>query len=194
MDDEDLVGPREHDRNALLNAVVLLCTDRGSLEISPAEIAAHAQVPKAAFFDHFVDGLDCVLAAQEANLVILDQIISSACRDDRAFPDSLLATISAALLWASEHPAHAKLLTTDAPLARGLPASSIVLGDRLTGFLEQALPATSGVDRSRFRTRAVMQGVISVVAHDLHASSPSRLSQLTPAIARLLTGPAMHES
>jgi AcrR family transcriptional regulator len=111
---------REAQRERLLRAVIAAVDTAGYRDVTVSDIVRGARVSRAAFYAHFADKEDCVLAAaRQGGLLMADRVVSATRKapDDASAEELLQASIGAYVDFLAEEPAFARAFYVDMPVA-----------------------------------------------------------------------------
>ena len=102
---------REHQRGRLIEAIAVLCAERGYANVVISDIVRRAAVSKSTFYGIYQSKDECLFDAHKHYSAILLAALGSA-RRGLSEREALRATIAAALAFSAEHPQATALLTT----------------------------------------------------------------------------------
>jgi AcrR family transcriptional regulator len=194
----------ELQRRRLLSAVIELVSERGVQAVNVAVIAQRAGVSRKTFYDIFRDREACLLAAFEATVERISQIVLLAAAGERKWRDRVRVGLTALLRQFDDEPAAGRLVVVEA-LSAGEPtlaARRLVL-DRLIAIVDEGRAETK---RGREPPPLTAEGVVGAVFSVIHARmldrstptvadlgaeqvDPSPLSELTRALTAIVVQP-----
>jgi AcrR family transcriptional regulator len=126
----------EHQRWRLLAAAGDTLLAHGYQETTSRLIVRRANISMSAFYRHFDNADECLIAAHAIALDSLSDLLRSACAGDGRWPDRLARACREAAAFLASEPGQARLLGTD--LAVGIPAAALARErflERLAGLL-----------------------------------------------------------
>lgn len=183
----------DDERDRLMAAAAELCAERGYLEITEATIAARAGVPEQRAEELFPGGKEeCLVAAEQANLLEVVAAVSRAYSADRSEWDNVIYGVAAVLELMAERPGFAYLGFVAArqmapPAVREIFSS----GQRTLGVMLER-----GWDYSRSPTPQLARvalgalgGAMAVVRREIAAGRADRLPALLPDCVYIATVP-----
>ena len=106
----------ENQRWRLLGAAAEVLAERGHVRTTSTRVSKRAGVSPATFYQHFDNVGDCLLAAYEAGVECVWEIVSEACREEQiGWPQRLGVAVASTLRFLAVEPALAFLLGDEAP-------------------------------------------------------------------------------
>lgn len=181
------------ERERLLRAAAEVFAEGGYSDVSVAGIVARARVPQMSFGMHFDSKADCMLTAHQEAFEQLRQALTTSCRSQPTWPDSLTAAITAAVDFAFEFPSKAYLL------AFAWAADEPQLSDRgqfvheyLLDLLRSSRQASDdGNNRPQPTERALVLGAIELVSVESRSGSIDRAHSLASELIQIFLSPSL---
>jgi AcrR family transcriptional regulator len=178
-------------RERILDALALLCVEKGYANIKVDEIAQRASVSLEAFYEHFTDMQDAFLVAYEIghgkSLALVEQAHDSAAD----WPRSVRAGITILLEFLSSEPAFAHMALLDALIATPRTADrankgTLRYGQLLAPGFEEA---SSGESPPQLTVEAIAGGIFELCLAYTAQGHAQQLTELTPWVVYLALAP-----
>jgi AcrR family transcriptional regulator len=179
-------------RERLLEAVAALIAEQGYAAMAVADVVERAGVSRGTFYKLFENKLDCVLTAQQEAYDRFHEAVVSACASSQEWVRGVSAGVAAALAFAAEHPADARLIlaSSHALSEPQLAREGIVVHERIIELLRESSKGRPGMRTpSALTERAAVGGAMSIVATFLAAQETDKLSQLRPVLVQIVVMP-----
>ena len=170
-----------------------MLAERGHVQTTSTRVSKRAGVSPATFYQHFDNIGDCLLAAYEAGVGCVWDIVSEACREEEiGWPQRLGVAVASTLRFLAVEPALAFLLGDEAPAGEvAIAAARRRAIERLAGLLAggRALRPAEAGELPAATERHLIAGAIAIYAERVAAGDVERLPELGPQLIEMLTAP-----
>ena len=180
-----------HQRARLLDAVVVVTSERGYSDFAVQHLIAAAGVSRSTFYEHFADKREAVLAACESILARLLMAIEGACASQVEWPLKVRMAIAAALRFAATEPGAARLLNLHVWTASSQAAEGVIAAnERLAALLAPGRDRYPRAARlPALMERALVGAIWTTIATHLIEGEPEHLQELEAPLAELALTP-----
>jgi AcrR family transcriptional regulator len=180
-----------HQRDRLIAGVARAIAAHSYAHLTVEHVLAAAGVSRRTFYDHFANKQEAALTAHDVIFERFLGLIVRACNAESEWPLKVKSAIGAALDFAIEEPAAARLLTLDA-LAANVEVARRVLdsSDHLAALLSagrQSNPAAS--ELPALTEKALVGAISAIVASRLMDDNLQSLRELEPQLVELTLTP-----
>jgi AcrR family transcriptional regulator len=178
-------------RSKLTAAAAHVHAERGYVDMNVDQIVAYAELPRAAFFEHFAGKVDCIAAVQEQVCEELRARIHSAWSSADDWPRQVDAALAAVLDFASSDPQLAAVLLPTSLLVEPSLAERIwAMNDCLAEGLRAGRLKYPQADQPPEETEQVLVGgVQGLIGARLRAGRAGDLRPLRAAITQTVLTP-----
>jgi AcrR family transcriptional regulator len=190
----DIVAPSERDR--LIEAMALICAERGYAATSVEEVTRRAGVERRSFEENFADKADCGTAAVNQMLADITAAASIAYSPEYSEWEKILRGARAVLELMAARPSFAALAQVEARQAMGPEAYELYAsGIRVLGAMLDRLQANAlgGVARPPSAIRGAIGGAEALIRRELLAGRAERLPELLPDIIYGMLAPYLDQ-
>jgi AcrR family transcriptional regulator len=190
----DLVAPSERDR--LIEAMALICAERGYAAASVEEVIARAGVGRRSFEENFADKAECGTAAVNQMLADTTTAASIAYSPEYSEWEKILRGVRALLELMAARPSFAGMAQIEARQAMGPEAYELYTsGIRVLAAMLDRLQANAlgGVARPPTAIRGAIGGAEALIRRELLAGRPERLPELLPDIIYGMLAPYLDQ-
>jgi AcrR family transcriptional regulator len=196
-------GPNNHghiteiQRKRVLTAMTEVCAERGSGNVSVAQVVGRAGVSRRTFYELFQDGEDCFLAAFDDALVRARRRVEEVYDPKARWLDRIRASLLALLSFFDEDRSSARLLVVESLRAGplGLERRSRAIAG-LVGAVDEAREESRGVAAtlSPLMAESVVGALASVVHARLAQEEPASLLDLASQLMGILALPYLGQA
>jgi AcrR family transcriptional regulator len=183
----------ENQRWRLLGAAAEVLAEQGHVQTTSTRVSKRAGVSPATFYQHFDNIGDCLLAAYEAGVGCVWDLVSEACREEQiGWPQRLGVAVASTLRFLAVEPALAFLLGDEAPAGEVAIAAARRKGiERLAGLLAggRALRPPEAGELPAATERHLVSGAVAIYAERVAAGDVERLPELGPQLIEMLAAP-----
>ncbi len=183
----------ENQRWRLLGAAAQVLAERGHVQTTSTRVSKLAGVSPATFYKYFDNVGECLLAAYEAGLESVSDVVSVACAEEEIeWPERLAVAVASVLRLLAVEPALAYLLGDEAPAGeRAIAAARRAAIDRFADLLAggRALRPDGAPELPRETERNLVRGAVAVYAEWVGSGDFERLPELAPALTEMLAAP-----
>jgi AcrR family transcriptional regulator len=183
----------ENQRWRLLGAVAEVLAERGFVHTTSTRVCRAARVSPATFYGHFDNVGECLVAAYEAAVGCVLEIVSEACAEDEiGWLQRLGVAVAQTLRFLAVEPATAHLLGAEAPAGEpDVAAARREAIERLANLLAsgRSLRPDGAAKLPAGTERHLVSGAIAVYCERVTAGEVERLPELATELTELLAGP-----
>jgi AcrR family transcriptional regulator len=174
-------------RERILDAVAGEIAKGGFSELTVEGISVRAELPEAAFHQHFADLEEAVEIAHEVFLERFRTRLKIACNAQSGWPLKVKVGIGVGLDFAAASPAQMLLLSFDSvTTSRTIARRSTEARDQLARFLAAGRTETEhGVGLPALTEQMLIGGLLGIVSSQLIAGEATRLPGLAPELVFL---------
>ena len=181
----------ESQRERLLAGVAHAVAERGYRATTVAEIVKAAAVSSRGFYENFDSKEDCFLAAFDAVLTHLEELIAAAVEPQPDWPQKVIAALAAALRFFAAEPDLARLcliepITASPSIATRFRAAVVSCIPYLQPGRAERADASSLPESTE---DSLLGGLIVLTARSLLAGEPSSLEDLLPDLVDFALAP-----
>ena len=183
----------ENQRWRLLGAAAEVLAEGGHVQTTSTRVSKRAGVSPATFYQHFDNVGDCLLAAYEAGVDCVWDLVSEACREEQiGWPQRLGVAVASTLRFLAVEPALAILLGDEAPAGEvAIAAVRRSAIDRLAELLSsgRSLRSAEAGELPVATERHLVSGAIAIYTERVAAGDVERLPELGPQLTEMLAAP-----
>jgi AcrR family transcriptional regulator len=183
----------ENQRWRLLGAAAEVLAEGGHVRTTSTRVSKVAGVSPATFYQHFDNVGDCLLAAYEAGVECVWEIVSEACGAEQVgWPERLGVAVASTLRFLAVEPALAFLLGDEAPAGEAaIAAVRRKAIERLAKLLAggRSLRPAEAAELPSATERHLVSGAVAIYAERVAAGDVERLPELGPQLTEMLTAP-----
>jgi AcrR family transcriptional regulator len=183
----------ENQRWRLLGAAAEVLAEGGHVRTTSTRVSKVAGVSPATFYQHFDNVGDCLLAAYEAGVECVSEIVSEACGAEQlGWPERLGVAVASTLRFLAVEPALAFLLGDEAPAGEvAIAAVRRKAIDRLAKLLAagRSLRSAEAAELPAATERHLVSGAVAIYAERVAAGDVERLPELGPQLTEMLAAP-----
>ncbi len=183
----------ENQRWRLLGAAAEVLAESGHVHTTSTRVCKVAGVSPATFYQHFENVGECLLAAYEAGVGCIAEIVTAACREEEiGWLQRLTVAVASALRFLAVEPAMANLLGDEAPagvpaIARAREAAIGRFADLLAGGRSLRPEDAGGLPEGT--ERHLLAGALAVYSERVAAGDFERLPELATELTEILSQP-----
>ena len=181
-----------HQRERLIAGLASAVAAKGYAALTLADVTAEARVSRRVFYEHFESKEECFLAAFEAVVAHLRELVAEAAAPEQSWPRQALAALRAALAFLAAEPGLAHLCLVEAPGAGPAVAeryggavaevaAALRAGREELGQDERPLPDST--------EDTIVGSLLSLLQRKVGAGEAEQLERLLPDCATLVLTP-----
>lgn len=181
----------ESQRARMLQAVLEAVAAHGYQETRVTDIISRAGVSRKTFYEQFEDKEQCFLAAYDAELTELTDVVAAAflSHAPRPWPEQVRSGVGAFLRYLAERPAAARVCMVDAMGAGPRAIAKREAALRNFTYLVDAGRSEATVEVPGRTAIAVLGGANELIASELIHGSATNVETLAPDVVYLITLP-----
>jgi AcrR family transcriptional regulator len=181
----------ESQRERLLAAVAEIVSERGYRAATITEIVKLASVSTRDFYEHFASTEECFLAAFEAVIGHLEELIRSAVEPFPDWPNRVIAGLRAALTFFASEPNLARLCLIEPVTATPTIAIRFrqVVLDCIPLLAEGRKQSPNGQSLPESTEDSLLGGLVSLTSRSILADEPASLPDLLPDLVDFVLSP-----
>lgn len=183
----------ENQRWRLLGAAAEVFAESGHVETTSTRVSRCAGVSPATFYTHFENIGDCLLAAYEASVECVLDLVSECCRaEELGWLHRLGVAVASTLRFLAVEPAMAGLLGAEAPA--GEPAIAAARRRAIAGLADRlasgrSLRRAGAGELPAGTERHLVAGAVAVYSEWVACGDVERLPELAPELTEMLSAP-----
>lgn len=182
----------QNQRERLFVALAECLHERGYDKTTVSLVGQRAGVSKSDFYKHFESKDACFLAAYDASVARIRELVLSACKEaDGDWPARVLAALESLLDFLAAEPAPARLVMVEGLRAgRGLYDRYQEALQSFVPYLREGAPAPANGTAPPLATdEAVIGGIASLLSRRIAAGETEKLREFLPEIAEFALNP-----
>ena len=181
-----------HQRERLIAGLASAVAAKGYAALTLADVTAEARVSRRVFYEHFESKEECFLAAFEAVVAHLRELVAEAAAPEQRWPRQVLAALRAALAFLAAEPGLARLCLVEAPgagpaVAERYGGAAAEVAAALRGGRGERGPDERPLPDSTEDT--IVGSLLSLLQRKVGAGEAGQLARLLPDCATLVLTP-----
>jgi AcrR family transcriptional regulator len=182
-------------RERLLAAITRAAGEQGYDRLTVEQVVRYAGVPSAAFYEHFDDTEQALMAAFDAFLDGLWREVYAVCETDVDWPQKVRAALDATLTYLAEAANVARVFAVEAAANLAATERQFAAVESFAAMLRDGrrlYPRATELPKPT--ERALVGGIASIVSRHLLAEEPQALSGLEAELTELVLMPYLGQS
>jgi AcrR family transcriptional regulator len=183
----------ENQRWRLLGAAAEVLAERGHVNTTSTRVCRAAGVSPATFYRHFDNVGECLVAAHEAAVECVLEIVAEACGEEEiGWLQRLGVAVAQTLRFLAVEPATAHLLGAEPPAGEsGIAATRAAAIEELAALLAsgRGLRPAGAPKLPAGTERHLVSGAVAVYSERVAAGDCERLPELAPELTEMLAAP-----